>query len=422
MKRFVLLTGLSGLAVFAVFFFAPSRPVHPDAAAIRSASATEPAPQWARAVERARGIVRAAMAEQSVPGLSMAVGAGGDVVWAEGFGWADLKAGVPVTPDTRFRIGTASTVLTSAAAGLLVDQGRLRLDEEIQTYVPKFPKKPWPVTLRQLMADVSGVGMDGGSDGPLNGQRCAGPVDALPYFAGEPLQFEPGTQFRRSNYGWILVSAAVEAAASQPFTAFLRQQIFAPLGMKNTGAESAAEENPERVGEPAEDPPPATLVRHLILEPLGIAERQNKTPQDPATIYFPGWGNDPLFRYRLHVMRPHNLSCYAGSMAFLSTASDLARFGVAMHGGKLLQPATVRLLQSPQQLRSGAKTGSGLGWDIGGGEAAGRDGELRGERLVSFRMFPQSGIVVAVMANCPRAETAALVRQVAEAFTEPARP
>ena len=66
----------------------------------------------------------------------MAVGAGSDIVWAEGFGWADLENRVPVAPDTRFRIGTASTALTSAAVGLLLEKGRLKLDDEIQTYVP----------------------------------------------------------------------------------------------------------------------------------------------------------------------------------------------------------------------------------------------------------------------------------------------
>ena len=71
--------------------------------------------------------------EQNLPGLSVAVGAGGDIVWAEGFGWADLEKQAKVAPDTRFRIGTASVALTSAAVGLLLEKGRLKLDDEIQT-------------------------------------------------------------------------------------------------------------------------------------------------------------------------------------------------------------------------------------------------------------------------------------------------
>ena len=180
------------------------------------------------------------VAEQNLPGLSVAVGIDGDIVWAEGFGFADLKTSVPVTPDHRFRIGTASTVLTSAAAGLLLENGRLKLDDEIQTYVPAFPKKQWPVTLRQLMGHTAGVIPDGGDEGPLFTKHCERPVEALQYFAENSLLFKPGTQYRYSSYGWILVSAAVEAAADQPFLTFMRERIFDPLGMRDTIPDPAA--------------------------------------------------------------------------------------------------------------------------------------------------------------------------------------
>src|SRR5918996_1823527 len=134
------------------------------------------------------------------------------MVWAEGFGWVDLENRVPVTPEHRFRIGTASKVLTSAAVGKLLEKDRLKLDAEIQTYVPEFPKKEWPVTLRQLMAHTAGVRTDGGDEGPLFSKRCERPVEALQHFADKSLLFEPGTQYRYSRYGWIVVSAVIEAA------------------------------------------------------------------------------------------------------------------------------------------------------------------------------------------------------------------
>ena len=104
----------------------------------------------------------------------MAVGAGGDIVWAEGFGWTNLESKVPVSPETQFRIGTMSTVLTSAAAGLLLEKDRLKLDEKIQTYVPEFQEQQWPVTLRQVMGHVAGVRNDGGDEGPLFGETAIG--------------------------------------------------------------------------------------------------------------------------------------------------------------------------------------------------------------------------------------------------------
>jgi len=281
--------------------------------------------------------------------------------------------------------------------------------------------------LRQLMAHVGGVGTDGGDEGPLFPHRCERPVEALEHFAQDELLFEPGTQYRHSKYGWILVSAAVEAAAAQPFLTFMREQIFRPLGMDQTGAESAMEENPEGVGEPGEDAPFLTAIHHLILKPLGMSGTKARPATEPATAYLPGWGPYPQVRYGLHVMAPRNLSCYAGSMAFLSTPSDLVRFGLAIHGGTLLQPATVRLLQTSQQLTSGQKTDYGLGWDLHtvtlAGEptqAAGLDGELQGQRVGSLMTFREAGIVVAVMSNISHADTPALALTVAEAFAQAA--
>ncbi|HUQ69130.1 MAG TPA: serine hydrolase domain-containing protein, partial [Planctomycetaceae bacterium] len=191
-------------------------PLHPASHDVPSVMRAAPSRKWITAVEQARGLVAASLIERNLPGLSVAVGAGGEIVWAEGFGWADLDERTPVAPETRFRIGTASTVLTSAAVGLLLEKRRLALDEKIQTYVPEFPEKQWPtrpidliekwakggrpqttpVTLRQLMGHVAGIRNDGGDEGPLLSAHCQRPVDALPYFKDSGLRSEPGTHYR----------------------------------------------------------------------------------------------------------------------------------------------------------------------------------------------------------------------------------
>ena len=423
-----------GLLVVAVagmrLYMSVSRQLlHTNQQTIPSVTHAAPTSKWSEVVERTRRIMKADLAAQNLPGLSVAVGVGGEIVWAEGFGWADIETRVPVTPDTTFRIGITSTVLTSAAVGVLLDKGKLTLDNEIQTYVPKFAKKPWPVTLRQLMANVGGVETDG-EDDPLFRQRCERPDEAVQHFAQSALLFEPGTQYRHSNYGWILVSAAIEAAADQKFLKFMDERIFQPLGMDKTGAESATDENPDRVGEPEEDPPPFTFIRQVILQPLGVAGPNRINDKDPATVYFPGYGYNPHFRYGLHVMRPRNLSCYAGSMAFFSTPSDLVRFGLAVDGGKLLRPATVQVLQTSQKLTSGQETGYGLGWELNTVKLAGKPtqaagfvggGRFWGRKVVSLMMFREAGIVVAVMSNVSYADTPALALKVAEAFAQPAQ-
>ena len=363
-------------------------PLHTDAQKVSSVTDSVPLPKWADAVEQGRHIVRAALAEQNLPGLSVAVGAGSEIVWAEGFGWADLEKRVPVAPHMRFRIGTASTVLTSAAVGLLLEKGRLNLDETIQAYVPEFPEKQWPVTLGQLMAHVAGVRNDGGDEGPLFSVRCERPVEALQYFKDSSLLFEPGTEYRYSRYGWIVVSAAVEAAAGEPFLSYMQKQVFTPLGMADTEADSATEPIPDRV-----------------------------------TSYFPKFAADP--RYGPDVMRPLDYSCYAGSSAFLSTPSDLVRFGLGINSGTLLQPATVQLLQTSQRLASGQETGYGLGWDLEtatlagkGARLIGHDGDSLGGMVASLMTFPEHGLVVSVTSNISYADTFAIAVKIAQAFAD----
>ncbi len=234
--------------------------LHPNPQKVPTAIGSAPSPQWASAVDRARQTVRARLAEKNLPGISVAVGIDGEIVWAEGFGFADLRNSEPVTPNQRFRIGSASTVLTSAAVGLLLESGGLKLDGEIQTYVPAFPKKQWPVTVRELMGHTAGVIPDGGDEGPLFNKHCTRPEQALPYFAANTLLFEPGTRYRYSDYGWILVSAAVEAAAEQSYLTFMQQRIFDPLGMSNTKPDSGTVEGDD-------DFPLFNLFRELIFDP-----------------------------------------------------------------------------------------------------------------------------------------------------------
>ena len=386
----LLLAAIPGLWVY---MSATATPLHPNPQDVTSITGATPARQWADAVEQGRQIVRAALTEQNLPGFSVAVGARTEIVWAEGFGWADLDKRVPVSPHMRFRIGTASTALTSAAVGRLLEKDRLKLDEKIQTYVPEFPEKQWPVTLGQLMGHMAGVANDGGDEGPLFTERCERPVDALQFFSGHEreLLFEPGTQYHYSSYGWILVSAAVEAAADERFLTFMRKQVFDPLGMDDTLPDSATEPIPNRV-----------------------------------TPYFPRFAADP--RYGLHLMREIDYSCYAGSSVFLSTPSDLVRFAMAINSGTLLQPATVQLLQTSQRLASGQETGYGLGWDLEtvalAGEQTrlvGHDGESLGGMVASFMTFPEYGIVVSVTSNISYADTFSVAVKIAQAFAEQGR-
>ena len=382
----VLATPVVGIAALVAGLFiyvnATTRPLHPEPAAIPSANGTAAA-KWTNAVARARQDARMAVTQQNLPGLSVAVGAGGEIVWAEGFGFADLDTRTTVTPQTQFRIGEVSKALTSIAVGQLVEKNRLNLDTDIQKYVPDFPEKQWPVTLRQLMGQVAGTADDQGDEAWL--EPCAKTLEGLKLFADQPLRFEPGTRYHPSSYGWILVSAAVEAAANEPFFNYMRSQIFEPLQMASTRPDAFAEAIPNR-----------------------------------ATFYFPRFSGDT--RYGPESVREGDHSCYAGAGAFLSTPSDLVRFGQAVSSRVL--PATLEMLQTPQTLNSGERTQYGLGWKVETIDLAGKPARMAGHGTkddfiggTAYLMtFPERGIVVAVTTNTSFADAKTIAVKVADAF------
>ena len=383
----LLVVGIPGLFVYMRL---TATKVHPDSRNIPSLANSPPQPKWAGAAEQSRQIVRASMSENNLAGLSVAVGIDGEIVWAEGFGFADIESSLPVTPHHRFRTGTASIVFTSAAIGLLVDEGRLKLDDEIQKYVPDFPDKQWPVTIRQVMGQVAGFQTEDPDNGVLTSSHCERPADAVALFAKEPLLFQPGTQYRDSTFGWVLLSAVVEAAANTPFVTFLNERIFRPLGMPDTFKESVT------------NPPP-----------------------DAATSYNPRFAANPL--NGLRPLPKFDYSCHAGSNGFLSTPSDLVRFGMAINRGKLLRPQTVQILQTPQRLTSGKSSGQqtsyGLGWDLktvtlAGQQvqAAGHNGHFWVYEVTSLLTFPERGLAVAVMSNVSFAGTPSIAERVAQTF------
>lgn len=411
---FLLLVFIMGLFTY---MNATKTTLHPDLQQVRAVTHADPSRKWTGAVERGRQIMRAGLAQQNLPGLSVAVGVDGDIVWAEGFGWANVENQVPVSPGTRFRAADASKALTSAAVGLLLEKNTLRLDDPIQVHVPEFPKKPWPVTLRQLMAQVGGV-PDHRGDEPLSADvisdearlvgRCARTVDGLRLddFAQRELLFEPGTQYRPSSYGWILVSAAVEAAANEPFFAFMRTQVFEPLEMRSTTVDVSIEAIPDR----------ATFYFPRFDLIAGIAGSL-ATREPPRTRY----GPKPA--------RKGDYSCYAGAAAFLSTPSDLVRFGLAASSSTLLKPESIQQLQTPQRLSSGKETGYGLGWELETLSLAGHPTRMAGHgsrenfmgATTSLMTFPERGLVVAVMANISFADTKSIALDIAQAFADQGR-
>lgn len=328
------------------------------------------------AVDSARERVREWVAKDNLAGASVAVGIDGQIVWAEGFGWADVEQQVPVTALTRFRIGSVSKPLTSVAVGLLYERGKIDLDAPVQKYVPSFPKKRWPISTRQVMGHIAGIRHYRG-DEFLSSKHYDNVLDGLEIFEHDSLLFRPGTNYSYSTYGWNLVSAVVESAAGEPFLEFMRREVFAPLGLRHTVPEYMVGIIPDRV-------------RYYEHDKEG---RLVNAPYVDNSYKWAGGG-------------------------FLSTPSDLVRFGFGMLDGKVLQRKTIDMLWTPLTLESGKSTGYGLGWSVDsvdGLRVIGHSGGSVGG-TTQFLIFPDQRMVVAVTTNLSDAKVGAIANEVAKLF------
>ncbi|HEX6370207.1 MAG TPA: serine hydrolase domain-containing protein [Longimicrobium sp.] len=311
-----------------------------------------------------------------VPGLTVAVARGGEVVWGAGFGWANVADSVRATPSTVFGIGSVSKPLTAAALMRLVELGTIDLDAPVQRYAPSFPDKGAPVTIRQLAGHLGGIR----HYEPQDFGRAARPgtaTEALAIFADDPLVAPPGTRHAYSSYGYVLLSAAMESAAGRPFLTLMRDDIFAPLRMVSTGVDLPKDVDPTRAVQYAGCP--------------------SACAPSPYVEYAGTW---------------------AGG-GFTSTAIDLARFGSALLEGSLLRRETLEMMWTPQRTAAGEDTGYGTGWRTGR-DAAGRRIVHHGGRTHQLRAFlllyPDHDVAIAVLANGPADFAEDAVARIAEPF------
>ena len=343
--------------------------------------ATAPAPlRYADAVERARALVRADIAERGYPGIAIAVSVDGETVWSEGFGYANLEHRVPMWPSVKFRVGSISKSLTAAAAATLVEDGRLDPDAPIQQYVPSFPEKAHPVTTRQLGGHLAGIRHYQGDE---NFIRDPYPtvLDGLSIFAGDPLLHEPGTAYAYTSYGFNLISAVVEGAAKQPFLDYMREAVFRRLGMRDTVAD--------------------------FVTPI-IPGRTSYYVRDAAgSVVNAPWVN--------------NSYKWAGG-GFLSTTGDVLRFANAHLDDGFLSESSRELLFTEQRTRDGEGVGYGFGWfirtrDDGRRLLSHSGGSVGGTSLMV--MEPETGVVVVGLINLTRANNG-VVREVLDLFIDAA--
>jgi serine beta-lactamase-like protein LACTB len=261
--------------------------------------------QYSLAALPASWLARQLMVAFNAPGMAVAVSMNGQIVWSEGFGYADLSSRVPACPQTLFRIGSVSKPLTAVAVARLYEQGKLDLDAPVQDYVPIFPDKGFTITPHQLAGHISGLRHYVDMNEILNQQHFNSLSEGLMLFENDPLLFPPGTHFSYSSYGYNLLGVVIEGASGEEYLSYMKEQVFTPLGMQNTLADQLDANLPMR----------ATFYEDL---PNGL----QVAPRIDNSYKYPSGG-------------------------FLSTAEDLVRFTSGLTDRYFLKPQSLDLLITP---------------------------------------------------------------------------
>lgn len=174
-----------------------------------------------------------ALVDPAGPGAAVGVWHGDETPYLAGFGLADIEWGNAITADTVFRLGSITKQFTAAAIMLLVEDGKLQLDDVVQSVLPDYPTHGHRVTFRQLLNHTSGI--PNFNTLPTFPERTDLTLpEVLGLFKDLPFNFAPGDRLCYSNSGYVLLGAVIEAASGMAYRTFLVERLFKPLGMRQT--------------------------------------------------------------------------------------------------------------------------------------------------------------------------------------------
>ena len=187
--------------------------------------------------------VRKQMAAARVPGLSLAVISDGTVVKVAGYGFADLEKSIPAQPDTVYKIGSVSKQFIATGIMLLVQDGRLNLDDPIARYLKDTPPSWSPITIRHALTHTAGLVRESPSFAPT---RIQSDADLIAAAYPLPLRFQPGQKWEYSNVGYFILADIIRVVSGRPWTDFLRENVFAPVEMPWTWPTNTTHTIPKR--------------------------------------------------------------------------------------------------------------------------------------------------------------------------------
>lgn len=318
--------------------------------------------------------LRTEMARQHIPGLALLITQDGEIVRAEGFGLANVELQVPVKPETVFQSGSMGKQFTAAAVMMLVEEGKVGLDDPLTKYFPDAPASWKEVTVRELLSHTAGF-----TDYPekFDFRKDWTEDELLKMVEGIPLAYPPGTKWDYSNLGYLTLGILIHKVTGEFYGDFLQQRIFKPLGMQKTRIISEADIVPNRAAG-------YRLVKGELKNQEWVAPMVNTTAD--GSLYF--------------------------------SVLDLAKWDSALYTGKLLKKSSFDQMWTPVKLKNGQpnKDGYGFGWFVGerhGHRVVSHDGAWQGFKTAIAR-FVDDKLTVVVLANLAEATPGEMADHVAE--------
>jgi CubicO group peptidase (beta-lactamase class C family) len=294
------------------------------------------------------------------PGAAVIVVRNGDVIFRKGQGMANLELDVPIEPDMVFRLGSITKQFTAVAILMLAEQGKLELDDSISKFLPDYPTHDYLITVKHLLTHTSGIkSYTSMPEWPPLWRKDFTVQELIDFFKYQPMESAPGKRWAYNNSGYILLGAIMEKASGQTYEQFIQQNIFEPLGMKQSYYDN-----------------PSQIIRRRVAG-------YDKSSE--------GFTNAAY----LSMTQPYA----AGALA--SSVDDLVLWDSALYTEQLLKQETLKQAHISHQLTNGSSTAYGYGWEIS--EYAGHrliehGGGIHGFRTRAIRM-PDDRVFVAILSN-----------------------
>jgi CubicO group peptidase (beta-lactamase class C family) len=320
--------------------------------------------------------VSSEMAARRIPGLSIGYAQDG-ITWARGYGFADLENRVPARADSSYRLASVTKPMTATAIMRLVEQGKVELDAEVQTYVPYFPRKPYPITVRQLLGHLGGINAYVNPVAEQHFKEHKNTRQSLAVFQDFDLVAEPGARFRYTSYGYNLLGAVIEGASGQSYGDYMHAAIWGPLGMASTRLDD-----------------PLALIPHRVRGYQLVGSQLQHSEFVDISSRFSAGGTR-------------------------SSVVDMLRFGQGISQGRLLSRSSLATMETSMATKNGELTGYGMGWQtrpIDGKFVISHDG-MQPETSTYLFVFPARRFSIAVAANLQRVDLTAFAARLFESVT-----